>query len=209
MAKTKANVRNMKKGNQEIARVKQMVKSMISQPVEHKYFDQSLALGAVVNGNIYNISDITRGDQVTQRIGNQVTLKKIDFRASFSISTNVDKAMIRYLILVDKQGYNAPSVTDVLQSGLVGTTYTDICPYEWDYRRRFKVLHDEVVAMNKNGSNGYTFRQFSIKLNLESTYIGASTTFTNQIYLIVIGSEINILDISNFQYHSRIEFTDD
>jgi hypothetical protein len=209
MAKTKANVRNMKKGNQEIARVKQMVKSMISQPVEHKYFDQSLALGAVVNGNIYNISDITRGDQVTQRIGNQVTLKKIDFRASFSININVDKAMIRYLLLVDKQGYNAPSVTDVLQSGLVGTTYTDICPYEWDYRRRFKVLHDEVVAMNKNGSNGYTFRQLSIKLNLESTYIGASTTFTNQIYLIVIGSETNILDISNFQYHSRIEFTDD
>lgn len=209
MAKTKANVRNMKKGNQEIARVKQMVKSMISQPVEHKYFDQSLALGAVVNGNIYNISDITRGDQVTQRIGNQVTLKKIDFRASFSINTNVDKAMIRYLLLVDKQGYNAPSVTDVLQSGLVGTTYTDISPYEWDYRRRFKVLHDEVVAMNKNGSNGYTFRQLSVKLNLESTYIGASTTFTNQIYLIVIGSETNILDISNFQYHSRIEFTDD
>lgn len=206
MAKTKVKTN---KGNQEMTRVKQMVKSMISQPVEHKYFDQSLAFGAVVGGNIYNISDITRGDQVTQRIGNQVMLKKIDFRASFSINVNVDKAMIRYLLLVDKQGYNAPGVTDVLQSGLVGTTYTDICPYEWDYRRRFKILHDEVVPLNKNGSNGYTFRQLNMKLNLESTYIGASTTFTNQVYLIVIGSETNILDISNFQYHSRIEFTDE
>ncbi len=206
MAKTKVKTNN---GNQEMARVKQMVKSMISQPVEHKHFDQSLAFGAVVSGGIYNISDITRGDQVTQRIGNQVTLKKIDFRASFSINPNVDLAMIRFLLVVDKQGYNAPVVTDVLQSGLVGTTYTDICPYEWDYRRRFKVLHDEVVPMNKNGANGYTFRQLSLKLNLESTYIGASTTFTNQIYLIVIGSETNVLDISNFQYHSRIEFTDD
>lgn len=206
MARTRARTNN---GNAEMTRVKQMVKSMMSQPVEHKYFDQSLALGAVVTGNIYNISDITRGDQVTQRIGNQVTLKKIDFRASFSINLNVDKAMIRFLLFVDKQGYNAPSVTDVLQSGLVGTTYTDICPYEWDYRRRFKVLHDEVVALNKNASNGYTFRQLCLKLNLESTYIGASTTFTNQIYLIVIGSETNILDISSFQFHSRIEFTDD
>jgi len=206
MAKTKARTNN---GNQEMTRVKQMVKSMIAQPVEHKYFDQSLALGAVVAGNIYNISDITRGDQVTQRIGNQVTLKKIDFRASFSINLNVNKAMIRFLLVVDKQGYNAPSVTNVLQSGLVGSSYTDICPYEWDYRRRFKVLHDEVVPMNKNGSNGYTFRQLSLKLNLESTYIGASTTFTNQVYLIVIGSETNILDISNFQFYSRIEFTDD
>ena len=44
----------------EMSRVKQMVKSIISQPVEHKYFDQSLQFGAVVAGNIYCISDITR-----------------------------------------------------------------------------------------------------------------------------------------------------
>ena len=91
----------------EMSRVKQMVKSIIAQPVEHKYFDQSLQFGAVVAGNIYCISDITRGDQVTQRIGNQVTLRLLDFRASFSINPNVDKAMIRYLIVVDKQGFNA------------------------------------------------------------------------------------------------------
>lgn len=193
----------------EMSRVKQMVKSIIAQPVEHKYFDQSLQFGAVVAGNIYCISDITRGDQVTQRIGNQVTLRLLDFRASFSINPNVDKAMIRYLIVVDKQGFNAPIVTNILQSGLVGTTYTDICPYEWDYRRRFKVLRDEVVPLNKNGSNGYAFRSFKLKLDLESMHIGASTTFTNQIYLVVIGSETNILDISSFQYHSRLEFTDD
>lgn len=207
MAKTMVKKKQLQNG--EIARVKQMVRSMITQPVEHKYFDQSLQFGAVVAGNIYCISDITRGDQVTQRIGNQVTLKKLDFRASFSINPNVDKAMIRYLLLVDKQGFNAPIVTNVLQSGLVGTTYTDICPYEWDYRKRFKILHDEVVPLNKNGSNGYSFRHLNLKLDLESMHIGASTTFTNQIYLIVIGSETNILDISSFQYHSRLEFTDD
>lgn len=203
MAKTKV----MKGKNDQ--RVKQIVKSMMNKPVEHKYFDQSLQFGVVQTGNIYNISDITRGDQVTQRIGNQVTLKKLDFRASFSINANVDKAMIRYLLILDKQGFNAPTVVNVLQAGLVGTSYTDICPYEWDYRKRFKILHDEVVSMNKNGSNGYTFRHNIIKLNIESQHIGASTTFVNQIYLIVIGSEANILDISSFQYHSRLEFTDE
>lgn len=182
---------------------------MISQPVEHKYFDQSLQIGAVVAGNIYNISDITRGDQVTQRIGNQVTLKSIDFRASFSINSLVDKAMIRFLIVHDKQGMNAPVVTDILQSGLVGTSYSDICPYEWDYRKRFRILKDEVVPLNKNGSNGYSFRHYKLKLGITSQHIGAATTFQNQIYLIVIGSETNVLAISSFQYHSRIEFTDE
>lgn len=192
-----------------MARVKQMVRSMVSQPVEHKYFDQSLQVGAVIAGNIYCISDLTRGDDVTQRIGNQATLKTIDFRASFSINTVVDKAMIRFILFVDKQGYNAPVVVDILESGLVGTSYTDICPYEWNYRKRFKILHDEVVPLNKNGSNGYSFRSLKFPLNITSQYIGASSTFTNQIYLIVIGSETNVLAISSFQYHSRIEFTDE
>lgn len=186
-----------------------MVKSMISKPVEHKYFDQSLQIGAVVAGNLFNISDITRGDQVTQRIGNQVTLKVLNFRASFSINSLVDKAVIRYLIIHDKQGMNAPVVTDILQAGLVGTSYTDICPYEWDYRKRFRVLHDEVVPLNKNASNGYSFRMFKLQLNINSQHIGASTTFQNQIYLLVIGAETNVLAISSFQYHSRLEFTDE
>lgn len=182
---------------------------MIKQPVEYKYFDQSLQLGAVVAGNLYLISDITRGVDVTQRVGNEVMLHDMELRTSFSINTNVQKAMIRFIVLVDKQGFNTPTVVDILEPGLVGTSYTDIAPYYWDYRRRFKIIHDEVVPMNRNGSNGYTARHHKFKLNMRSNHIGASTTFTNQIYLLVIGSELNILDISAFQYHSRIRFTDE
>lgn len=186
-----------------------MVKSMISQPVEHKYFDQSLQSGAIVHGNIYNISDITQGAQVTQRLGQQVTLKSIDLRMSFSINANVNQAQIRCILFLDKQGYNAAAVTDVLQAGLVGTSYTDICPYEWNYRKRFRILHDEVVPLTKGGSNAYSFRHVKLGLNINSQHIGASTTFTNQLYLIFIGSETNVLNISSFQYYSRIEFTDE
>jgi len=203
MAKTKAMKQNKRSSN-----VKQLVKSIVNQSVEHKYFDQIIVLNAVQTGNIYNISDITRGDEVTQRIGNQVTLKQLDFRCSASINTNVDKAMVRFLLLVDKQGYNAPTVADVIEPANLGTPYTDILMYHWDYRRRFKILHDEVIPLNKNGSNGYSARHITLKLNLESMNIGASTTFTNQIYLIVLGSETNVLDLSTFQWMSRITFTD-
>lgn len=182
---------------------------MVRQPVEHKYFDQSLALGAVLAGNIYCISDITRGDDVTQRIGNEVMLQELEMRVSTSINTVVSKAMIRFILVVDLQGYNAPVVTDILESGLVGTAYTDVCPYYWEYRRRFKILHDEVIPMNLNGSNGYSHRFFKKKLGIRANYIGAATTFKNQVYLLVIGSEANVLAISSFQYHSRITFSDE
>lgn len=182
---------------------------MIAAPAELKYFDQSLALGAVVAGNIYNISDITRGTEVTQRVGNEVLLKSVKVRMSFSINPNVDKAMIRYIYLLDTMGANAPVVTDVLEAGLVGSTYTDIAPYYWDYRKRFRILRDEVVAMNKYSSNAYSHREFELSLNVKSYNIGASTTFKNHLYLLLIGSETNVLNISNVQYHTRVIFTDE
>lgn len=186
-----------------------MVKSMVNKPVEMKYFDQSLQIGAVVAGNIYNISDITRGTDVTQRIGNQVFLKEIQFRISASINANVDKAAIRYIVLVDKQGFNAPVVTDVLESGLVGTSYTDIAPYYWDYRKRFRILTDHVLNLVKFSETAYIQKRFVLPLKFNSQHIGASTTFINQVYLLIIGAETNVLDISSFQYHSRLIFTDE
>lgn len=186
-----------------------MVKSMVNKPVESKYFDQSLSLGAVVAGNIYNISDITRGDDVTQRIGNQVFLKEIQFRISASINPNVDKAAVRYIVFVDKQGFNAPVVTDVLEAGLVGTTYTDIAPYYWDYRKRFRILADHVLNLVKYSETAYIQKRFTLPLKFNSYHIGASTTFVNQVYLIIVGAETNVLNISNFQYHSRLVFSDE
>lgn len=106
-----------------------MVKSMIAQPVELKYFDQVQVIGATAVGNIYNQSDITRGSDVTQRVGNQVTIKSVDLRCSAKLSPNVDYAAIRFLLLVDKQGYNTPTVADVLEPAQLNTTYTDIIPY--------------------------------------------------------------------------------
>jgi len=163
----------------------------------------------VTSGNIYNITDVTRGVEVTQRIGNELFLKKIEFRISASLNSNVTKASIRYLILVDKMGYNAPSVTDILDAGLVGTSYSDIAPYHWDYKRRFVIRKDVVLSLTKGGTNEYLARRFTIPLNFRANYIGASTTFKNQVYLVIIGSETNVLNISSFQYHSRLYYSDE
>lgn len=185
-----------------------MVKSMIAQPVELKYFDQVQVIGATAVGNIYNQSDITRGSDVTQRVGNQVTIKSVDLRCSAKLSPNVDYAAIRFLLLVDKQGYNTPTVADVLEPAQLNTTYTDIIPYHWDYRKRFKILHDEVIQLVKY-STAYSYRHVVDKLNLTSYNIGASTTFSNQIYILIIGAETNILNLSTFQWFCRIEYTDE
>ena len=199
------------KSKKEDDRLRQIVKAVVSNrpSSEHKYFDQIQVLAAVSAGNLYCQSDITRGDEVTQRIGNQVMLKNMDFRCSASINSSVDKAMIRFILFVDRQGYNAPVVADVLEPANLGTAYTDLVPYHWDYRKRFSILHDEVIPLNKYSSNAYTYRRVKKNLNLQSYNIGASTTFANQVYILIIGSELNVLNLSTFQWSMRIEYTDD
>lgn len=207
LAKTKSNNRRKPVGREIRNTVKSIVMGM--QKVEPKYFDQTIAVNPVTNGTIANISDITRGDEVTQRIGNQVFLKSIEFRTSASLNTNVTKAAIRYIVMIDKMGYNAPVASDVLEVGLLGSVYTDISPYVWDYKKRFTILRDEVLSLTKGGPNEYVTRHFTLKLNVRSFHIGAATTFKNQIYILIVGAETNVLNLSTFQYNSRLVFTDE
>lgn len=204
MAKTKT----MPVSNEIKKTVKSMVRDM-QKRVEQKYFDQTIAINPVVAGTLHNISDITRGTDVTQRLGNEVTLQKVEFRLSASLNPNITKAAIRYIIFIDTMGYNAPAVSDMLELALIGTTYTDISPYVWDYRKRFRVLKDEVLSLTQGGPNEYIAKQFSIKLGIQSYNIGASTTFKNQLYILIIGAETNVLNLSTFQYNSRLLFTDE
>ena len=52
--------------------IRKIVKSIVMgmQRFEPKYFDQTIAVNPVTAGGIANISDITRGTDVTQRVGN-------------------------------------------------------------------------------------------------------------------------------------------
>jgi len=208
MAKTKANMKNKQQSNKQIQQIKQVVNSIIPAP-EFKYFDQVVGVSPTQSGTITNISDITRGDQVTQRIGNEVMLKNIELRIACNINPNVELAYLRYIILVDKMGYNAPVVGDVLETSFVGTGYTHVIPYQWDYRKRFNVRHDEVIALVKNGPGAAFSKRLLIPLNFKSYNIGSATTFKNQVYILIIGQEANVLDLSTFTYYSRITFTDD
>lgn len=204
---TKTNNRRKPAGKEIRKTVKSIVMGM--QRVEPKYFDQTIAVNPVTAGGIANISDITRGTDVTQRVGNQVFLKTIEFRCSASLNVNVTKAAIRYIIMIDKMGYNAPVASDVLETALLGTVYTDVSPYVWDYRKRFTILRDEVLSLTKGGPNEYVTRHFTLKLNTHSFHIGAATTFKNQVYILIVGAETNVLNLSTFQYNSRLVFTDE
>lgn len=176
---------------------------------EEKYFDQIQAFNPITAGNMVCISDITRGVEVTQRVGNEVYLKHLEVRLSAYLNSSTTRASIRYIFFVDTMGVNQPSPPDLLDNGLLGTAYTDISPYNWDYRKRFRIKRDKVLSLTRGGPNEYLQESFTIPLNIKGYNIGAGTTFKNAVYIFIVGSETNVLNLSTFQYGIRLHYTDE
>jgi len=206
MAKTKSMNSKQKQGEQ----IAKIVKRNLNKHVETKYFDQyQISTNVTASGTITNISDITRGNDVTQRIGNQVTLKEVQFRQGLYISANATQTAVRVLVVLDTFGTNAPSVSDVLETAFLSSVYSEISPYYWDYRKRFRILHDDTTYLCKSSSTSGVYKEWVNKLNLESQHIGSSTTFKNQIYLLLVSNESNVLNLPVINIHSRLLFTDE
>jgi len=200
----------MKQQKQIKQEVKQMVRSMVTKPVEIKYFDQyQISTSVTAAGTITNISDITRGNDVTQRIGNQVTLKEIEFRVGMYINANATQTALRIVVIQDTFGTNAPSVSDVLETGFLGSYYSEVAPIYWDYRKRFRILKDDVTYLCKASNTSGVAKQFTVKLGFNSQHIGSSTTFKNQVYLLLVSNESNALNLPVINIHSRLLFTDE
>lgn len=187
--------------------MKQVV-SQLSKHVEIKYFDQFSSASLTAAGTLANISDVTRGAEVTQRVGNQITFKGIEVRFSATINGAATSTAVRMLLFLDTMGVNAPNVGDVLDSTFLGSTYSQVAPYYWDYRKRFVMLKDETTYVNKE-SNASCFYHVKHKLNVISQNIGSATTFKNQIYLLLVSNEPNVLALPTFWYTTRLTYTDE
>jgi hypothetical protein len=192
----------------EKSQVKQIVKSMIGNDVETKYFDQFSAGSIPVAGTITNISDITRGAEVTQRVGNQVTLKHITVKLTTNIHPSAVNGYVRLVLVLDKQGFNAPVIADVFETAYLSSPFTAVAPTTWDYRKRFKILFDNKVLLTQAAFTAGSLT-CDLPLNIKSQHIGAGTTFQNQLYLILLSTEQNVLALPGFYWQSRLQFTDE
>jgi hypothetical protein len=190
------------------ADVRSMVRSMLTKNVEMKYFDQFGGGGIPTAGTMSNISDIVRGSEVTQRIGNQVTLKRLQLGITTNIHPSAANSYTRAIIVLDKQGMNTPSISDVLETAYLSSPYVAVAPVHWDYRKRFKILADKKVLLTQAALTAACM-EFDLSLNINAQYIGLSSTFVNQIYLILLSTEQNILALSGSYWQSRLTFQDE
>lgn len=112
------------------------------------------------------------------------------------------------MLVMDKQGYNTPTIADILEPAFLGAAYTTVAPLNWDYLHRFKVLVDKVVTLTQAAFQNQ-YLDTTVPLNITSYNIGAGTTFSNHVYILIISSETNVLQLPVYYYTTRVRYTDE
>lgn len=176
--------------------------------IELKHHDVNISQNILASGTLNLLSNIGQGVSDFERIGIRLTLKSLTARLLVRMVPSVDYEHIRLIFFLDKQGMNTPSVTDILESALVGGVLAPMSQYEHSRQQRFKILSDTTTTICNSNNNAFHLTK-TFKIDKVATYANASVTFTNQLYLLAISGQLNILTLPVLNASFRVMFADD
>lgn len=105
-------------------------------------------------GAIAVLNPIVKGDDVDERDANQINPTSIQWRLQFSLDTDQPLApnIVRHLVLWDSQPQGAlPTIDQILDTSVI--TIAVHAPYNRNYQKRFKILHDKMYVLNPQLEN--------------------------------------------------------
>lgn len=176
--------------------------------IEKKHLDYNISQAITQAGSLTLMSNVSQGVGDTQRIGTKAYLLSMFCHFIFAQNPASTVDNIRLMMIVDKQGYNSPVVTDVLEPGTVGGGLAPISQFNRNYMGRFRILFDKMFTLDNVNRQSIEFRKI-LRINVKSHYIGAGTTFMNQVYLLHIGDNGNVLQLPIINGVFRLMYTDD
>lgn len=188
-------------------RQKRQVKTIISRKMEKKEFPFFVVNGSASStGTIVDCCAIPQAAGNGSRIGNNIELKKIEFRYSYAAG---DATQVCRLILFqwkNDSGPDPPSVAEIIQDLTNNPWLGD---YRYDERTEFNILYDRLHFLDStgNGAGGAHVIVNPKKMKKEVPFNNALTSGNNKIYLLYI-SDSNALPNPTFNIYGTITYTD-
>lgn len=189
---------------------KMVVKKMIKNNEEVKYFRPGIASSSVSNvATISALGNIIQGVGDVNRIGSQVTFEniKVKLDAIMSDSTNI----VRFILFKWKENdtFTTPTAAQILGTGPSGGVDVWSFPND-ETSQSYQILYDKVFV-GSNGSSSDTLRQFaqrSIKLGHKVKFNSdLVTTGTNKLYQLNISDSAAVVH-PTLTWFTEIAFTD-
>lgn len=177
-------------------------------PSEIKHMDYNISQNSPQTGGLTLFSNVSQGTDVVQRVGNKLYLVSINVRMRIKLHpSSTSPTSVRLILVLDKQGYNSPVASDILENSTLGTGLATMSQYNSYYQNRFSILMDSVLTVDDDDRVKMVNK--TIQLHKTSFYIGSGTTFSNQVWLLHLSDESNALHLPYVEGSNRLYFTDD
>lgn len=181
-------------------RIANFAKSMLN--TEVKYHDTQLA-GTYGPGATFNLSNIAVGDTNTTRDGNSILVKKLNVKYTLTKNSLAPTDFVRVMFYVDHQSRGSKAtVTDVLQGDSIDAFMNR------DHTARYRILANDVFALNDNTPNVYVDRNFDLshKIKYDGTANTEADLDSGGVYVLITSKDPT--NIGTVDLDSRLRFID-
>lgn len=189
--------------------VKQVVKSLIGQSLEHKRANLILNGVAAPAGEMLSLTQfVPEGDGISQRTGRVINVVNMVLRFRRLLNTLTNKtSCLRVIVFLDTQNQGAyPAVTDVLSAANVVSAYE----VNNSQQRRFRILRDEVETLCDGGANNHKASAWTFRQKFQVHYGGATDTAAsnrkNAVFFCILTN--NTLSGPDWSLGVGLDFTD-
>ena len=168
--------------------------------------------GADVNttGFVTLLNGMTRGDDISQRIGREVTLRSVQLTYQIGSKNNTGTDQyVRVMLVYDRQANGSTALISDILSG--SNTYA---PRNLENRHRFKILFGRMISLNASGEAGSRrVFKFYRRLNHPVTFNGntggtIADIQTGALYFVGIGSAAAGATCARGVLQSRVRYQD-
>ena len=190
---------------------------MVQDNSELKYKDTALAYTNInAAGNVACLTVISQGVTETTRVGDSVTLRRVDLRVS-GYQNNTTSVQYPNIVRVIVFRYTtntalggAPLATSVLTYAStldIGASITSLYNTQSQQDGSVQILHDTYHVTSLN-SNSFAYA-WSMDLDSEVTYNPSLTTGSGQLYILVLADDVGLVSpCASVAYSARVLFTD-
>lgn len=182
-----------------------LVRQELRRNEEPKHFDVlSSGTAGIAGSSMLYLSSMAQGTTDITRVGDQVTLKHIEARwdAIYSDATNFMRLVV--FQWVGDAVSDVPAISSVLES----TPYY-LSPYNWDQRRKFRILHDETWCLDATASPRTHLGHFKVGLKgSQLQFLNASTNIEAGGLFAFFCSDSAAAAHPSYDLYTRIAYTD-
>jgi len=161
--------------------------------------------GVTSAGTLTSISDVGQGYDGTNRVGDALKVRGVQFRASAYHQAGSVQGILRFIVFSWNED-TAPTAATVLQN--VGSALSVVSPYNEAHIQNssLNILLDRCYAGDSSPDAFYL--EMHRVVTLQVTYAAAATTGAGKLYVLMISDAGLATNCAYYQWFARILFDD-